>query len=167
MDFFECVESRRSIRAYRADPVEEAKLDRILEAAILAPTAHDNQPIRLVIAGTRGREAALRRVYDKAWFVAAPLFIALCTVPAEAWSRRDGRSYADVDAAIVMDHIVLAATELGLGSCWIANFDPKAAVEVLALEADWEPLLLTPLGYPAESPPPRPRRPLGELVIRR
>ena len=64
----------------------------------------------------------------------------------------DGRSHADVDAAIVMDHLVLAAADLGLGTCWIAAFDPAAAREVLAIPAEGEPMLFTPLGFPARTP---------------
>jgi nitroreductase len=79
----------------------------------------------------------------------------------------DGRSHADVDAAIVMDHLALAAADLGLGTCWIAAFDPAAAREVLAIPDEGEPMLFTPLGYAADaSPSPRhaERRPLEELV---
>jgi nitroreductase len=167
MDFFECIASRRSVRSYRPDPVEEGKLDRVLEAARLAPTACNNQPFRVVVARTAGRQAELKRIYAKDWFAAAPIVLLVCSVPGSAWSRKDGKGYADVDAAIVMDHIVLAATALGLGTCWVGAFDPKAAREVLALDAGWEPLAFTPLGYAAEHPEPRPRKPLEELLLRR
>lgn len=69
-----------------------------------------------------------------------------------------------MDAIIVMDHMILAAAELGLGTCWIAAFDPVAAREILGLPPDSEPLLFTPLGYPADQPKPKERRPLSELV---
>ncbi len=166
MDFFECVASRRSCRAYDPRPVEEEKLGPILEAARLAPTACDYQPFRIVVARTAGREAELRAVYDKPWLLQAPLALFMCSVPGEAWVRGDGRNYAEVDAAIAMDHLVLAAAALGLGSCWVANFKVRAAREILGLEPGWEPLALTPLGYPAESPAPRPRKRLEELVLR-
>jgi nitroreductase len=167
MDFFECIESRRSVRSYKSDPVEEEKLERLLEAGRLAPTACDYQPFRIIVARTSGREAELKRIYGKDWFVAAPMILLVCSVPASAWSRGDGKSYADVDAAIAMDHIVLAATALGLGTCWVGAFDPKAAREVLALEAGWEPVAFTPLGYAKESPAPRPRKALKDLVLKR
>jgi nitroreductase len=80
----------------------------------------------------------------------------------------DGRSHADVDAAIVMDHLVLAAADLGLGTCWIAAFDPAAAREVLAIPDEAEPRLFTALGFPADTPDASPRhverKPLEELV---
>jgi nitroreductase len=78
--------------------------------------------------------------------------------------RRDGKNYSDVDVAIAMDHLILAATELGLGTCWIAAFDPAAAREVLGLPEGVEPIAFTPLGYPAEQPGPKARKPLDELV---
>jgi nitroreductase len=82
----------------------------------------------------------------------------------------DGRSHADVDASIVMDHLILAAADVGLGTCWIAAFDPLAAREVLGVPDDVEPMLFTPLGYPAEGSLPSPRhhqrRPVDELVHR-
>jgi nitroreductase len=167
MDFRDVVASRRSIRSYRPDPVEEDKLNEVLEAGLLAPTACNNQPFRVVVARTAGREDALRRVYGKPWFVSAPLVLAVCSVPAEAWVRPDGKNYADVDATIAMDHMILAAASVGLGACWVGNFDTKAAREVLALEPGWEPLALTPLGYPAETPAARKRKPIEERVVRR
>jgi nitroreductase len=167
MDFFECVESRRSVRAYDSRPVEEEKLDRLLGAARAAPTACDLQPFRIVVLRTAGRGAELRRIYGQDWFASAPLALLVCSLPGAAWSRKDGKSYADVDAAIVMDHVVLAATALGLGTCWIGAFDPKAAREALALEPGWEPIAFTPLGYARESPEARPRKALDELVVRR
>ena len=166
MDYFECIAARRSVRAYTSDPVEEEKLEKLLKAARLAPTACDNQPFKIIVVRTAGREAELKGIYAKPWFVAAPLVLLVCSVPGAAWSRRDGKSYADVAAAIVMDHIILAATALGLGTCWVGAFDPKAAREALALEVGWEPVAFTPLGYASESPEPRKRKDLAELVVR-
>jgi nitroreductase len=167
MDFFEAVSLRRSIRAYKADPVEKEKLDKILEAADLAPTACNLQPFRVIAIETKGREAELKKIYDKDWLVTAPVVLLMCALPGSAWKRRDGKNYADIDATIAMEHLVLAATALGLGSCWIGAFDPVAAREILELESGWEPLAFTPIGYPAESPNARPRKSLADLVIRR
>ncbi len=164
MEFTELIAKRYSVRAYKPDPVEEEKLQQVLEAARLAPTAANRQPFRLIVIHTSGREAELKRIYDRDWFVQAPLVICACAVPAEGWVRRDGKRYTDVDVAIVMDHLVLAAANVGLGTCWIAAFDPDAAREVLGLPDDVEPIALTPLGYPADSPRPKERKPLSELV---
>ena len=165
MNFQELIRARYSVRAYKPVPVEEEKLARILEAARLAPTAANRQPFRVIVLPTKGREADLRRVYGRDWFTEAPLVLAVCAVPAESWVRKaDGWNAAEVDATIAMAHIVLAAADEGLGTCWIAAFDPGAAREVLGLPADVIPSAFTPLGYPADSPAPKKRRPLADLV---
>jgi len=136
----------------------------VLEAARLAPTAANRQPFQIIVIHTVGREAELKRIYNKDWFVQAPLVICACGIPARGWRRRDGKSYCDVDVAIAMDHLILAAANLGLGTCWIAAFDPVAAREVLGLPDDVEPIAFTPLGYPADRPGPKKRKALSELV---
>lgn len=165
MDFFELIQERYSVRAYKPDKVEKQKLTKILEAARLAPTAANRQPFRILVIETDKQRDALRKVYGREWFVTAPLVLCVCGVEAEAWVRNhDGKSYMDVDAAIVMDHIVLAATALGLGTCWIGAFDPDAAREVFNLPHGVEPIVMTPLGYPDDAPRPKRRKTLEELV---
>lgn len=166
MDFQTLIKSRYSVRAYKPDPVEEEKLQAVLEAARLAPTAANRQPIQIIVVHTEGREAELNRIYGRDWFVQAPLIVAVCGVKDEGWrrDRYDGKSYVDVDAAIVMDHLILAATAQGLGTCWIAAFDPDAAREVLELPTDVDPLVFTPLGYAADAPKEKKRKSLDELV---
>jgi nitroreductase len=168
VDFFELIERRYSVRAYSSQPVEEEKLRTILRAGQLAPTAANLQPFRLVVRETKGCQGDLGRLYHRDWFCQAPIVVGVCAVPKEAWVRRDGKNYADVDAAIVMDHIVLAASALGLGTCWIAAFDPAVARAVFDLPEGFEPLAFTPIGYPADAEPEeRPRKALAELIWRR
>jgi nitroreductase len=167
MDFLELAEKRYSVRAYQEKPVEEEKLNKILEAARLAPTAANRQPFRILVISTEGRKEELRRIYARDWFVQAPYIIGICALPSEAWVRRDGRNYAVVDATIAMDHLILAAASLGLGTCWVAAFNEAAAREVLQLPADWDPVAFTPLGYPADNWQPKKRRPLTDLVIKK
>lgn len=164
MEFSEVIARRYSVRGFKPDPVEEDKLRRVLEAARLAPTACNRQPFRFVVLRTAGREPEMRRIYDRAWFAQAPVVICACAIPARAWVRRDGRNYADIDVAIAMDHLVLAATDLGLGTCWIAAFDIDAVREILHLPREVEPIALTPLGYPAVPPGPKDRQELSALV---
>ena len=164
MEFSELIETRYSVRAYKADPVEDEVLHQVLEAARLAPTASNRQPFQLIVVTTAGREAELRRVYDSDWFAQAPLVICACGIPAQGWTRSDGKNFTDVDVAIVMDHLILAAANLGLGTCWIGAFDPKATREVRGLPDGVEPIVFTPLGYPADQPRPKKRKALSELV---
>ena len=164
MDIFDLIEQRYSVRAYRTDPVDDEVLQKVLEAARLAPTAANRQPFQIIVIRTKGREAELRRIYDRDWFVQAPMVVCACGLPSAAWVRRDGMNYCDVDVTIVMDHLILATTELGLGTCWIGAFDPTAAREVLGLPDGVEPIAFTPLGYPADEPRAKKRKALSELV---
>ena len=165
MDFSELIQGRYSVRAYKPDPVEADKLAQVLEAARLAPTAANRQPFQVIVIHTAGRKAELGRIYGKEWFTQAPLVLCVCAVLEQGWVRwDDGKRHTDVDAAIVMDHIVLAAANLGLGTCWIAAFNPAAAREVLGLPEGVEPVVFTPLGYPADQPKAKKRKPLSELV---
>ncbi len=164
MDFSELIKQRYSVRAYKADPVEEEKLQQVLEAARLAPSACNRQPFQLIVIHTEGRQAELGRIYHRSWFRQAPLVICACGLPDRAWSRKDGQNYVYVDTTIAMDYITLAATDLGLGTCWVAAFDPAAAREVLRLPDQAEPVAFTPLGYPADQPKSKERKSLSELV---
>lgn len=164
MEFLELAKKRYSVRAYKSKPVEYDKLQNILEAARIAPTAANRQPFQLIIIPTKGREEELKLIYNKSWFVQAPLVICVCAIPSESWVRRDGKSYFGVDAAIVMDHIILAATSLGLGTCWVGAFDPDEARRILQIPADQEPVAFTPLGYPDDQPQIKKRKPIEELI---
>lgn len=164
MDFFKLSQQRYSVRVYKPDPVEDGKLQQVLDAARLAPTAANRQPFQLIVIHTAGRQAELKRLYHREWFSQAPLVIGICALPASAWVRRDGKNYADVDAAIAMDYLILAAADLGLGTCWVAAFDPAAAREILQLPDGVEPIAFTPLGYPNDQPRSKERKPLTELV---
>jgi len=166
MDFESLVTQRYSSRSYRPDSVEEEKLIKVLEAARMAPTATNRQPFQLIVIHTEGRQEELRRIYDKDWFVAPPLVICACSIPGKAWERRryDSKNYSSVDVAIVVDHITLQATDLGLGTCWVGAFDPQAAREILHLPDEVEPIAFTPLGYSRDTLPAKKRKHLDELV---
>jgi nitroreductase len=165
MEYTDLIAARYSVRAYRPDPVEAEKLQFILEAARLAPTAANRQPVQLIVIQTLGREAELGRIYHRSWFVQAPLLIAVCALSSQAWVRESDRFNARlIDAAIVADHLILAATNQGLGTCWIAAFNVEAARSVLRLPDEVEPIIFTPLGYPADEPGPKIRKPLTDLV---
>ena len=165
MEFLDLVKQRYSVRAYKSTPVEDDKLALVLEAARLAPTAANRQPFQLIVAHVKGREAELQTVYARRWFIQAPLVICACAVHNRGWERdADGVNYTTVDVAIAMDHLILAATSLGLGTCWIAAFDPIATRKVFGLPEGVEPIALTPRGYPADKPLPKDRKPLTAIV---
>ena len=164
MEFLDLIKSRYSVRAYKNESVEKEKLEVILEAARLAPTAVNYQPFKLIVIHTEGHEKELKRVYQAEWFSEAPLVICVCYEHDNAWVRKDGKNFADIDATIVMDHIILAATSLGLGTCWIGAFDPQAAREILKIPEGVEPLVFTPIGYPADEMGEKKRKELSEIV---
>jgi nitroreductase len=165
MEYSELIAARYSVRAYRPDPVEDDKLQAVLEAARQAPSACNRQPFQVVVLHTAGREEEIGQIYRRPWFVQAPIVLAVCAIPSQAWVRASDRfNAAVVDATIAMDHLILAAANLGLGTCWIAAFEIEAARRVLQLPEGVEPVLFTPLGYPADTPRPRTRKPLAEIV---
>jgi nitroreductase len=164
MDLIDLINKRYSVRAYKSIPIEEEKLIQVLNAARLAPTASNRQPFQIIVIHTKSREDDLLTIYQRNWFIQAPLVICLCGISANAWTRKDNKKYLDVDVAIVMDHMILAATDLGLGTCFIADFDVMNASRVLQLPDYVEPLLFTPLGYPDDFPNLKKRKNLEELV---
>ena len=166
MEFLGLAKRRYSVQAYKSTPVEDEKLQEVLEAARVAPTACNLQPFRLIVIHTKGREEELRRIYSPSWFVQAPIVICICGIPSQSWVRRDRKNYRDVDVAIAMDHLILAATDLGLGTCWVGAFNPEIARSILRIPDDVEPIAFTPLGYPDDQPGHRhnSRKSMDELV---
>jgi nitroreductase len=164
MEFAELIEKRYSSRAYKPDPVEQETLNRVLQAAIIAPTAADKQPFRLIVIHTKGKETDLKRIYDRDWFIQAPIVICACGVPEEAWVHRNGKNHCEIDVTIAMDHLTLAAANEELGTCWIAAFNQEAARAFLKLPENVDPLFFTPLGYPADMPGAKERKAMEEIV---
>lgn len=165
MDFQDLMRKRYSVRSYDGKAVPADALRAVLEAGRLAPTAANRQAFRIIVLKTENAKDKLLKIYRSEWFVQAPLVLGVVSLPGESWIRRDGKNYADVDAAIVMDHMVLAAADLGLGTCWIGAFDPDSARTLLALPENSEPVAFTPLGYPADVASAKKRKTLDELTI--
>jgi nitroreductase len=164
MDFFKLVEKRYSVREFKPNTIPETDLKDILEAARMAPSAKNRQPIRIIVIRTADCEEGLLRIYNHNWFVQPAQMLAVVAVPSEGWVRDDGKNYAEQDAVVAMAYITLAAANLKLGTHWISAFDPDVAREVLGLPADVEPIAFTPLGYPNDKPESKKRKSLDELV---
>lgn len=164
MELYEAIRSRYSVRAYEDRPVEQEKLDRILEAARLAPSGGNRQPWKFVVA----REAALRKKLaaacnDQAFVAEAPVVIGGVGVLPERIMSCDVPG-DPVDVAIAMEHIALAATAEGLGTCWIGAFDQDQVRDLLGVGADAKVIEVMTLGYPADKPRPKNRHALDEIV---
>ena len=164
MSFQELVKNRRSVRGYKPDAVKQEDLELILEAARLAPTTANKQAFKIVVLETKGHEEALARIYHRPWFVEGPYVLGVLAETDKAWVRKDGKNHANIDGAIVMDHIVLQAAELGLGTCWICNFDDEATRQLLNLPPEIDPVAFTPLGYPADEASAKKRKSLEDLL---
>lgn len=164
MNIYDIIKKRRSVRSYKPETVEEEKLNRILEAARLAPSAANRQPVYFVVIKDEKVKQQLKKAYGEIWFYTAPVIVCVCGVQEKAWKREDGKNYADIDAAIAMDHLILAATEEGLATCWIAAFKVQVVKSVLNLPPGIEPVAMTPLGYPLDMPESTYRKPMEEMI---
>jgi Nitroreductase len=164
MTFLDIVKTRYSVRDFADTPVEDEKLHKILEAGKWAPSACNIQPCFIIVIRDDAAKRNLRPAYNRDWFINAPVILSVCVDRLSAWVRADKVSYGFVDAAIVMDHMVLAATELGLGTCWIGAFKTQEAKKALKLPENVEPVAFIPLGYPKSAAPMKKRKELEELV---
>ncbi len=170
MDFFAVVESRRSIRAFLNRPVEKEKVTRILEAANRAPSAGNLQAYEIYLVARADLRAELARAaLDQKFIAQAPLVLVFCAHPARSaqrYGRRGERLYAVQDATIACAFATLAAAALGLGSVWVGAFDEETVRRILQAPEGIVPVAILPLGYPAEDPPPKPRRGVDDLTHR-
>ncbi len=165
MEFQEFIANRYSVRAYKSDPVEDEKLQTILEAARLAPTGSNLQPFGLVVIHTTGRERELSEMFIQPWIVQAPVIICICGIPALMRRKAENpHDYMDVNVGIVATHMILAASSLGLGTCMIGWFVPSIARRVLGLPDDVDPILFTTVGYADNGTRPKARKDLSEIV---
>ena len=164
MDFLELVKNRYSCRAYKALNVEKEELDYILECVRYAPSAVNKQPWRFRIITNEGDKAKLQQCYNRDWFKTAPMYIIASVLHDEEWVRADGKHHGDIDIAIAVEHLCLAATEQGLATCWVCNFDAALCKESFALPENEEPAVIIPLGYADDQPREKNRKPIDEIV---
>lgn len=164
MNVYEAINKRRSVRAYQDKPIPEDVLKRILNAARLAPTARNRQAWKLVVVKDKVLRKKMQEAANNQPFVSqsavviaavglTPNDIMRCDIPADP-----------VDVAIILDHITLAAVEEGLGTCWIGSFFQDKVREVLGIPSSYKVVELLTLGYPADSPKPKSRKSLEEIV---
>lgn len=167
MNFRELAESRFSLRSYDSRPVEEEKINYLLDCVRLAPSAVNFQPFVFYVVTDKALLCQLHSSYSRDWFQTAPMCIVACGNHEQGWHRKlDGKDHTDIDVAIAVDHLILATFDVGLGSCWVCNFDAKKVAEILELPNHIEPLVLVPIGYAAtEEKPLKKRKSNDELFI--
>ncbi|HBP63505.1 MAG TPA: nitroreductase [Desulfosporosinus sp.] len=168
MNFLEVVQARRSLRSYLDKPVEQEKLEYVLESARLAPSWKNMQCWRFVVVkDVAGRAAMAESMGEtnpgRKALMGAPIVIVLCAVPSESevW---EGKDFMMLDAGLAMEHLVLAATDQGLGTCWQGLFSEDKVRAALNVPANVRVVAMTPLGYAAEERRPRPRKAMAEIV---
>lgn len=169
MDFSELIKQRCSVRAYLDKPVEAAKLNQILQAGRLAPTGANKQPQRILVLNT---PAHLKKVEKAAKIFGAPLVLVVCSDENAVWRRPlDGKDLLDIDATIVTTHMMLQATELGLGSIWICAFNPDILRQEFDIPHYWRLVNLLAIGYGVDGTQKpidryeQERKPLNETVF--
>jgi len=155
--FFELAKNRYSVRNYLDKPVEDEKLHYILEAGRIAPSAANYQPWHFIVIRELEMRKKIVETYNRPWFLQAPVIIVVCGDHRAAWKRPDGKDHCDIDIAIATDHMTLAAEDMGLGTCWICNFDAKQAIKILNLPKEIEPIVYLSLGYSGDQPDKRSR----------
>ena len=168
MSFLELAKKRYSVLSYSEKPVEKEKLDTILEAGRIAPSAVNYQPIKIiVVTDTEG----LEKVSKATNFYKAPCVLIGCNDTSTSWKRKyDGKEFGDIDATIVTDHMMLMATELGLGTLWIGRFKPQVIKEEFNITDGVEPINILAIGY-ADCEPKSPdrhdkdRKPLSDINL--
>ncbi len=164
MNIEEAIRTRRSIRAYEDKPLEDEKLQAVLEAARLAPSAKNDQDCKFLVVRDAATRAKLVDACKGQRFVAqASAVIAGCSLEPER-TMSSGLRSGPIDLAIAIDHMTLRARELGLGTCWIGAFDQDQAKKILGIPEGVQIVQFMVLGYPSEDPKPRHRKPLDEIV---
>jgi len=145
MSFLELAKKRYSVRAYTNQAVEKEKLDMILEAGRIAPTGANKQPQHLIVVQS---EEGLNKIGKTGKIHGAPLAIIVCSDVTKTWTNpMNQKKLTEIDASIVTDHMMLAATDLGLGSVWINWFDSDVIKTEFSLPENLEPVNILAIGY--------------------
>lgn len=168
MEIPEAILKRKSVRAFAPKGLTDEDVETLIKAAIRAPSAGNMQPWGFVSVRDRGvKEALVEAARGQSFIASAPVVIVVCTDPAKTTPRygeRGEKLYCLQDTAAAVENIMLTAAHNGLGTCWIGAFDEGMATEALGLPKGIRPVAMIPVGYPDQDPPPRPRRPVAEVL---
>ena len=168
MQLQEVLQARHSVRAYTTAPIEPDHLQAILEAAIRAPSAGNLQAYRMYIArSVKARQALAAAAHGQDFVAQAPIVLVFCTDPDRSakYGKRGERLYSVQDAVLAAAYAQLAATDLGVATCWVGAFDDQQVVRAVGAQPPAQPVAILSLGHAAETPAPTPRRPLAETVV--
>ena len=165
MNFLDLVKQRYSCRSYQNKSVEQEKLDYVMDCARLAPSAVNKQPWLFRIVSDDASKAKLQECYDRDWFKTAPMYIICSILHDEEWIRYDGKHHGNIDIAVAVEHLCLAATEQGLATCWVCNFNIEKCKKNFDIHADEDPTVIIPIGYAADQPTEKKRKPISEIIF--
>ena len=168
MDVFEAIRGRRSIRAFRETDVPKETVEKLIEAASWAPSAGNIQPWEfIVVRNPETKRKLAEAALGQSFIEEAPVVIVVCADEersARGYGTRGKTLYCIQDTAAAIQNIHLAAYALGLGTCWVGAFREEEARKILEIPDGVRPVAIIPVGYPAESPSPRSRRPLKQII---
>lgn len=168
MNHKELLQKRYSVRTFLPNAIEKEKLEYILECGRLAPSACNFQPWLFYVVSSDEARMSLQEVYPREWFKTAPSYIVVCGDRSQSWKRpADNKDHYDVDVSIAAEHISFAAESLGLGTCWVCNFNPVKLSSFLDLPSHIEPVVVLPVGYidaDNSNVPDKKRKPFPDIV---
>ncbi len=167
MNFLEIAKARYSCRSFKPDTIGSSTIELLFEAVRVAPSAVNYQPWHFIVVATPENKAKILESYPHEWFKTAPVYIVACGDKTKSWKRGDGKDYIDVDLSIAIDHLTMQATELGLATCWVCNFNAQILRNNLQLPDIMEPVAIIPIGYPNDEADTNrhilKRKPLNEI----
>ena len=161
---------RKSVRSFSQKNIDKTTLLELLNAARIAPSAVNYQPWRFFICKSDEIKEKIKESYPRKWFTSAPLYIVACADKSQSWKRSaDNKDHGNIDVAIAITHLMLKATSIGLGTCWVCNFDASILKDALNLNNTLEPVAIIPIGYPneeasTETDPPKKRKSIEEFT---
>jgi len=168
MDVFEAIKNRRSVRAFTDEPVSDAEVKKLIDAARWAPSAGNIQPWEFIVVRDPEIKRGLCEAASNQTFIEeAPVVIVVCAnvwLSAQGYGSRGANLYCLQDTAAATQNMLLAAQAMGLATCWVGAFHEEEARKVLSIPTGVRPVALIPVGHPAEKPTARSRRPLNEIV---
>ena len=166
MTFKELATKRFSARKFTDEAVSKVDIDYIMDCVRLAPSACNRQPWKFLLISSDEAKAKIRQSYDRDWFRTAPLYVLCLKDVNNCWVRPDdGKPHGDIDLAIAVEHLCLAAAERGLGSCWVCNYHVETIQRLFPVEG-FEAVAIIPLGHIAAACPPaaKRRKGLNEII---
>ncbi|HLV08742.1 MAG TPA: nitroreductase family protein [Halanaerobiales bacterium] len=165
MSFSGLVKKRYSVRNYKDIPVAKDKIFQVLEAARDAPSAVNYQPWHFIVVSDAELKSKIAETYSGDWLKKVPVIIVACGDHSISWTRKDGKDHCDIDLGIAVEHMALAAADIGLGTCWVCAFDAQKCHEIMELPDNLEVIALLPIGYPQdEKIPAKKRKSIDEIV---